>query len=51
MRRLDRFEAIMINDIGYVQQQEQMEALFTYPAESYERRSVLITSEKKYKSL
>jgi DNA replication protein DnaC len=46
MRRLDRFEAVIIDDIGYVQQQQQeeMEVLFTFLAERYERRSVLITS-------
>lgn len=45
MLRLDRFEAVIIDDIGYVQQQqEEMEVLFTFLAERYERRSVLITS-------
>jgi DNA replication protein DnaC len=45
MRRLDRFEAVIIDDIGYVQQQaEEMEVLFTFLAERYERRSVMITS-------
>jgi DNA replication protein DnaC len=45
MRRLDRFEAVIIDDIGYVQQQaEEMEVLFTFMAERYERKSVIITS-------
>jgi DNA replication protein DnaC len=45
LRRLDRFEAVIIDDIGYVQQQqEEMEVLFTFLAERYERKSVLITS-------
>ena len=45
MRRLDLFEAVIIDDIGYVQQQqEEMEVLFTFLAERYERKSVLITS-------
>jgi DNA replication protein DnaC len=45
MRRLDRFEAVIVDDIGYVQQNpEEMEVLFTFLAERYERRSVLITS-------
>jgi len=45
MRRLDRFEAVIIDDIGYVQQQqEEMEVLFTFLAERYERKSVMITS-------
>jgi len=45
LKRLDRFEALLIDDIGYVQQsREEMEVLFTLLAERYERRSVLITS-------
>lgn len=45
LRRLDAFDAIVIDDIGYVQQsQEEMEVLFTFLSESYERRSVVITS-------
>jgi DNA replication protein DnaC len=45
LKRLDRFEAIVLDDIGYVQQnREEMEVLFTLLAERYERRSVLITS-------
>lgn len=45
MRRLDRFEVVIVDDIGYVQQQpEEMEVLFTFLAERYERRSVMITS-------
>ncbi len=44
-RRLDRFEALIIDDIGYVQQsREEMEVLFTLLAHRYEHRSVLITS-------
>lgn len=45
LKRLDRFEVIILDDIGYVQQsREEMEVLFTFLAERYERRSVLITS-------
>jgi DNA replication protein DnaC len=45
LKRLDRYEAIVLDDIGYVQQnREEMEVLFTLLAERYERRSVLITS-------
>ena len=45
IRRLDRFDAVLIDDIGYVQQdREEMEVLFTFLAERYERRSVMITS-------
>jgi DNA replication protein DnaC len=42
---LDRFDAVILDDIGYVQQsREEMEVLFTFLAERYERRSVIITS-------
>jgi len=45
LRRLDRFDVLVLDDIGYVQQnREEMEVLFTLLAERYERRSVMITS-------
>lgn len=45
LRRLDTYSAIILDDIGYVQQDRQeMEVLFTFLAERYERRSVLISS-------
>jgi len=45
LRRLDRYEAVIIDDIGYVQQdREEMEVLFTFLSARYERRSVLLTS-------
>ncbi len=45
MRRLDAFDALIIDDIGYVQQtREETEVLFTLLAERYERRTVIITS-------
>jgi DNA replication protein DnaC len=45
LRRLDRYDAIAVDDLGYVQQsREEMEVLFTFLAERYERKSVLITS-------
>ena len=45
LRRLDRIDAVLIDDIGYIQQdREEMEVLFTFLAERYERRSVMITS-------
>ena len=43
--RLDAYDAVILDDIGYIQQdREEMEVLFTFLAERYERRSVLITS-------
>jgi len=45
LRRLSRFEGIIIDDIGYVQQnREEMEVLFTLMAERYERGSIMLTS-------
>ncbi len=45
LRRLDRFDAIILDDLGYIQQErEEMEVLFTFLGERYERRSVIITS-------
>jgi DNA replication protein DnaC len=45
LRRLDRFEVLILDDIGYVQQsRDEMEVLFTLLSERYERRSVVITS-------
>jgi DNA replication protein DnaC len=45
LRRLDKFKVVIMDDIGYVQQsREEMEVLFTFLAERYERRSVMITS-------
>jgi DNA replication protein DnaC len=36
---------VILDDIGYVQQsRDVMEVLFTFLAERYERRSVIITS-------
>ena len=44
-KKLDRFEVVVLDDIGYVQQsREQMEVLFTFLSERYERRSLMITS-------
>jgi DNA replication protein DnaC len=45
LRKLDLFELIILDDIGYVgQSPEEAEVLFTLMAERYERRSMLITS-------
>lgn len=42
---LERYDAVILDDIGYVQQsRDEMEVLFTFLAERYERRSVVITS-------
>jgi DNA replication protein DnaC len=45
LRRLYGFDAIILDDLAYVQQdREEMEVLFTFLAERYERRSVMISS-------
>ena len=45
LKRLGQWEALVIDDLGYVQQsREEMEVLFTLLAERYERGSVLLTS-------
>ena len=45
LKKLNKFSAILIDDIGYVQHnREEMEVLFTLLAERYERGSVMITS-------
>jgi DNA replication protein DnaC len=45
LKRLARFDALVIDDIGYVQQdREEMEVLFSLLAARYERGSVLVTS-------
>ena len=45
LKRLDHWEGVILDDLGYVQQnREEMEVLFTFLAERYERGSVLLTS-------
>ena len=42
---LDAYDAVILDDIGYVQQsRDEMEVLFTFLAERYERRTAIITS-------
>ncbi len=45
IKRYERYEVIIIDDIGYVQHSKQeMEVLFTLFAQRYERGSIMITS-------
>jgi DNA replication protein DnaC len=45
LKRLASFEALIVDDLGYVQQsREEMEVLFVLLAERYERGSVLLSS-------
>ena len=42
LKRLDRYDVVLVDDIGYIQQDR--EVLFTFLSQRYERRSVMITS-------
>ena len=45
LRKLDHFDLLILDDIGYVRQSPaEVEVLFTLMAERYERKSMLITS-------
>lgn len=45
IKKLEGFDVVIIDDLGYVQQtREEMEVLFTFFAERYERRSLMISS-------
>jgi len=45
LKRLAKFDALILDDIGYVQHdRDEMEVLFTLLAERYERGSVMLTS-------
>jgi DNA replication protein DnaC len=45
LTKLDRFSCVILDDIGYVQHdRDEMEVLFTFLAERYERKSVILTT-------
>jgi len=45
LRKLDHYDVVILDDIGYIQQnRDEMEVLFTFLGERYERRSVMISS-------
>ena len=45
LRKLDGYDIVVLDDIGYIQQsREEMEVLFAFLAERYERKSLMITS-------
>jgi len=45
LHKLDHFDAVILDDLGYLKQdREEMEVLFTFLAERYERRSVMLSS-------
>jgi DNA replication protein DnaC len=49
LKQLAKYEALIIDDIGYVQQDRQeMEVLFTLFADRYERASIMLTSNLRF---
>ena len=45
LQKLDKYNVVVLDDIGYIKQdRDEMEVLFTFLAERYERRSVMISS-------
>src|SRR3989440_12844969 len=45
LSKLDKFAGVILDDIGYVQHdRDEMEVLFTFLAERYERKSVMLTT-------
>ncbi len=49
LNKLSKFDAIILDDIGYIQQsREEMEVFFTLLAHRYERGSLMITSNLKF---
>jgi DNA replication protein DnaC len=49
LTKLGKFSALIIDDLGYVQQsRDEMEVLFTLIAECYERTSILLSSNQPF---
>ena len=47
LHKLDHFDAVILDDLGYVKQdREEMEVLFTFLAERYEGRSVMLSGNQ-----
>ena len=45
LKKLDKFDVIILDDIGYVQQsRNEMEVFFTLLTDRYERKSLMISS-------
>ncbi len=52
VKKLSRYDAVIIDDIGYVQHSRQeMEVLFTLLGDRYERCSLMITSNSPFSKL
>jgi DNA replication protein DnaC len=47
LRKLDHYEVLILDDLGYLKQRaDESEVLFTLIAERYERRSIIVTSNR-----
>jgi DNA replication protein DnaC len=45
LKKLDKFDVLILDDIGYVQQsKDEMEVLFTLLSDRYERKSIMLSS-------
>lgn len=45
LAKLDKFDVVVLDDIGYIKQdRDEVEVLFTFFAQRYERKSLIITS-------
>jgi DNA replication protein DnaC len=45
LKQLDRYDLVVLDDIGYIQQnRDEMDVLFLFISERYERKSLMITS-------
>jgi DNA replication protein DnaC len=45
LAKLDKYACVILDDIGYIQHdRDEMEVLFTFLSERYERKSVLIST-------
>jgi DNA replication protein DnaC len=52
LKQFSKYDALIIDDIGYVQQsQEEMEALFSLLSYRYERKSVMLSSNLQFSEL
>jgi len=52
LAKLDKFACVILDDIGYIQHdRDEMEVLFTFLAERYERKSVMITTNLVFRRL
>ena len=52
IKKLDRYEALIIDDISYIPfNRDETDVLFVLLAERYETRSVIMTSQSRFQRL